>query len=247
MPRIFMLMNPKNAKLRFRLRTLTNLLLVICIFIALLLVLGQFFTYGLVTVVAIAAMFYLYFFILDKRAIKMQCGQCQKLISSNVPWLCGFCQKNNRKVDEFPFLYQCEHCGAEPKAYKCHHCGGLIFLTEDELKVNYASCPGTDVKPEPPPDENALLAREQRAMEHKLTMTKMSAELEDMQRKAESAKPKSPTDKVEESFSRHHVTYMAAHDIARREKAANAEKYKDDPYLLERADESVDDWLQKHL
>lgn len=240
-------MSPLNAKLRFRLRTLTNIGITLVIFVPLVFVLTQFLDWWLADALAIGVAFCLFFLVLGNRAIKIRCPHCTQLITSNTPWVCGFCQATNKKIEEFPFVHKCEHCSAEPKAYKCHHCGKLVFLTEDQLKANYASCVNTAIKEEPPPDEAALRDKEQKGMEHKLVMEKMTAELEEMKRKAELAKPKSPQEKVEESFSRHHVSYMAAHDIARREKAANAEKYKDDPYLLERANESVDDWLQKHL
>jgi hypothetical protein len=38
---------------------------------------------------------------------------------------------------------------------------------------------------------------------------------------------------------------MSVYELVRREKAANAIKYKDDPEMLERANESVDTWARE--
>ena len=84
----------------------------------------------------------LHFFYLDHRAIRIKCpyGRCQEIIETNTPWICGNKGCKNENVDEFPFIYKCEHCGYYPKAYKCHHCGELIYFTDDEQKTGYAEC-----------------------------------------------------------------------------------------------------------
>jgi len=56
-------------------------------------------------------------------------------------------------VDDFPFVYHCEHCGVEPKAYQCHHnnCGGIIFLSKDKLTTLCATLIRPEKKSAPPP------------------------------------------------------------------------------------------------
>ena len=238
-----------GARSWFKMREAINWIVTIFLFMAVFFFLMVMLGGGIAFVVSTTVAFGLFFFVLDKRTVKILCNHCQKPIITNTPWVCGFCQKNNTTTDDFPFIHRCEHCGAEPKAYECHHCGQLIFLTEDEMKLNYARCVGAPVAAvvPPPPDEATVREQEARAVEHQLRMTRLNAELVEENRKAEFSKRKSPTEKVEESFSKHHAAIMAEHDIARREKETNAAKYKDDPYLLERANESVDTWLQQQL
>jgi len=239
-------MSPRSARLRFRFRVLTNILAVVGIFVILVLVLTAALPMLVADGIAIAAAWYLYYFILDKRAIGIRCNHCLKYIATNTPWVCGFCQARNQRVAEFPFVHQCEHCEAEPKAYQCHHCEHIIFLTADQLTENYARCvspPVGDIAK----DEMNLQEREKRKMEHELLMTRLTGELTDAKRKVEPPKKVAPLEKLEEDFSRHHATVMGAREIARREKAANVEKYKDDPAGRKDADDAVDDWLRRHI
>lgn len=93
----------------------------------------------IVDVAAIAALYYLYT-IWDSQPIPLLCDECGKLILSNTPWVCGFCQRVNANPGKYPFVDKCGHCENEPKAYRCHHCQELIFLTQDKLEPNYAYC-----------------------------------------------------------------------------------------------------------
>ena len=94
----------------------------------------------LATIISMGIMMFVFFAVFNKQAIGFNCDKCGAYIESNNPWICGFKQCRNDNADAYPFVHRCEHCGAEPKAYQCHHCGKLIFLTEDELKSNYARC-----------------------------------------------------------------------------------------------------------
>jgi hypothetical protein len=122
----------------------------------------------------------------------------------------------------------------------------LVFLSEDRLGQNYARCVSTPVE-DVSKAEISLQEREKRAMEHQLMMTRLTAELNDAKRKVEPPKKINPLEKLEEDFSIHHTRVMGAREIARREKAANAEKYKDDPPGLKDANDAVDDWLSRHV
>ena len=168
---------------------------------------------------------------------------------TNTPWVCGFCKAANNNVDDFPFIHRCQHCSAEPKAYKCHHCGELIFLTDDQLKANHAFCLGTEVQlvpPPPAPDEAAHQKREVETLQHQVIVARLTAELNKVKNQAELSKKKSPEQKIEESLTEHLASNMAGFRAARNVKMALAEELKDDPDLLEKANASVDEWLDGH-
>jgi hypothetical protein len=134
--------NRLTARSRFRQRHLRNWCKAICIFAAVALVFALCIPslewFG--DIAAGIVLWHLLFHVWDKEPVWIRCNQCAKLIETNVTWICGFKQCRNEAIDEFPFVHRCQHCGAEPKAYECHHCGKLIFLTDDELRQNYARC-----------------------------------------------------------------------------------------------------------
>jgi hypothetical protein len=243
-------MNPLTGKLRFQLRTLTNCLLVLVIFLPLAFIAAFLPFVLLADAVIIALLFYLYFFILNKRAIWVRCSHCRKRVATNTPWICGFCKERNQQVDEYPFVYRCEHCSAEPKAYKCHHwgCGELIFFTEDQLEKNYAMCVNSPVEKVPVPEtEAARFQREKQMLSHEIEMLDLEGKLEAVKQRRDLGKKKSPVEEMEESFSQHFTRALGAHEYARKQKTANAEKFKDDPEMLEKANQVVDDWLEHRL
>ena len=202
-------------------------------------------------VVSTATAFALFFFVLDKRAIKIVCNHdsCKKTIMTNTPWVCGFCKAANKNVDDFPFIHRCQHCGAEPKAYKCHHCGELIFLADDQLKANHAFCLGTEVKevpPPPEPDEIALQKREVQDLRHQIVLTRLNAELKKQKRIEESLKKKNPEEEAEESLAKHVAKDIAVFSAARRVRLKYTEEFKDDSDLVEKINLSVDQFLEEH-
>src|SRR4051812_17615161 len=113
-------MNPLSARLRFRLRTLVNFFCVTASFTFFAVIVSGFPFAWIADAVAIALLFYVFFFLLENRTISLHCPHCRKYIATNTPWVCGFCKGENKRVDEYPFVHRCEKCGAEPKAYKCH-------------------------------------------------------------------------------------------------------------------------------
>jgi len=134
--------DPLKARLWFNLREPVNWTVSIAVFAVLFFVLMWLIPALVAFAVAAVVSFCLHFFYLDNRAIHIKCpyGRCSEIIETNTPWICGHKGCKNENVDEFPFIYKCEHCGYYPKAYKCHHCGELIFFTEDEQKTGYAEC-----------------------------------------------------------------------------------------------------------
>jgi hypothetical protein len=112
------------------------------------------------TVISIALMFCVFFFVLDRRTIGIECARCGKYIETDTPWKCGFCGKENFNTAEFPFVGRCgnKECGAKPKSYQCHHCGELIYFTKDRQTIHFAKCVNTPTPTEPTPvkkDEHA--------------------------------------------------------------------------------------------
>ena len=238
-----------KARAWFKMRAGVNGVVTIVLFIPVYFVLMLIFGTIIAFAVSTTATFALFFFVLDKRAVKIRCDKCQKPIMTNTPWVCGFCKAANKNVDDFPFIHRCQHCGAEPKAYKCHHCGELIYLSDDQLKANHAFCLGTEVKlvpPPPPPDEVTLQKREVQTLRHQVIVARLTAELNKVKSNVELSKKKSPEELIEASLTEHLASNMAGFRAARNVKMALAEELKDDPELLEKANASVDMWLDGH-
>jgi hypothetical protein len=249
-------MNALDARLLFRLRVAINFSIVLAFFIvgALLISLLPWPLIGDVILIAIS--YYLFFHVLNNRTIEIECGNCKKLVEIRTPWTCGFCKRNNNDTDEFPFVHRCVHCGAEPKAYQCHHkgCGKLIFLTKDELDANFAFCLGKPLTDEKIPIETEdeetgekEREKEKRTLEHQIVIADLSAKLHAVKQKAEFVVKKAPGEKIEESFQNHHAETMAVHELSKKQRGINAEKYKDDPEMLKLANEALDDWVRSHI
>ena len=238
-----------KARAWFKMRGAVNWVVAIALFIPVYFVLMLAFGTIIAFVVSTATAFALFFFVLDKRAVKILCAHCQKPIMTNTPWVCGFCKAANKNVDDFPFIHRCQHCTAEPKAYKCHHCGELIFLTEDQLKANYAFCLGTDVEEIPPPPEPDAIELQQRKVQklkHQIILTRLNAELKKEKRIAESLKEKNPEEEAEERLKKHVAKGIAVDKAAHRLRLKYAEECKDDSELVEKIDLLVKQFLEEN-
>ena len=108
-------MSPLTGRLRFKLRTLTNWIGVICVFIIVAVALATFappLIAWLGDFVAIPVLYFLLFQVLEKRTIWIVCNICEERIVTNRPWVCGDCGRENRDVDDFPFINRCGECRA---------------------------------------------------------------------------------------------------------------------------------------
>ena len=241
--------SPFTARQRFQFRPLANWLFCAVVFAATALLLGLIIPGPLVWLadgVAIAILYYANFYVLEHRPIKLRCPQCWNFVRTNTPWVCGFCLRNNEHADEFPVINRCEHCGAEPRAYQCHHCQQLIYLTEDRLNRNFATCLNPPGQAAPPPeDEMTLLRKEKEKLEHEIAMTELTAKLEAGKQRLEFGKKKSPREEIEESFAKYDARVMGKEEFARKQRAIYAERYKDDRDMLDRANEALNDWLRE--
>jgi len=131
-------MNAQTARLRFKIRPFVNVAFVLGLFVSAAVI----FQNGFVVVTMIGVVFYLYYYILHKMPVQLECPHCQRTIYSNTPWLCGnkLAHHRNDNVYEFPFLRKCEHCGHEPKSYECQYCRKIIFLTPEHSDIGFARC-----------------------------------------------------------------------------------------------------------
>src|SRR5579862_8677874 len=98
-------MDARTARIRFKVRPLTNFLLVIAIFIPLVSLFSAYWFSFLIDLALIAVLGFLFFFVLERRPIKLTCPHCLKTIETNTPWICGFKGCENQQPDNFPFVY----------------------------------------------------------------------------------------------------------------------------------------------
>jgi len=221
-----------NARQWFRWREPVAWAISIVVFTFLFFVLSQVFGGFFGFIIAGGAVFCLFFFYLDKRAFGIVCPHCQKYIETNTPWICGYKQCRNENVDDFPFIYRCQHCGAEPKAYQCHHldCQKLIFFTKDEQKINFAKCVNVPVKSKPvkkDPTEGKIAKQdaELHDLKHELDVTIIKGNIKEAKARIEPPKMKGLEDKYR--------GMVKDEDDARKLKASIDEECKNDP--VERA------------
>ena len=192
---------------------------------------------------------------LHREPIKVSCNHCGKIILGDMEWVCGYCDAENLSTSLYSFLNKCEVCKQPPKCVECPHCNKLNFLINSRDNRHPAKKIRPPQKPETEEDLRVKKIRQRddakTEIEHEILMTRLNGEhgklKRDIQQSLEPVKIKSPLDKLEQSFSEHDARVMAAHRIAKRELDANKVKYADDPDLLEKANDSVNDWLENHL
>jgi len=236
--------NPLSSRTRFRCRGLSNWLFAFLLFAAWVCIVMPFWFRWLADIAGIALLSYMLFFVWEKRPIKMRCPHCRKLLLSNTPWICGFCGKKNEHVDKFPFVHKCEHCHAEPKAYRCHHrdCSGIMFLTEERVEDNCAIF--ANLPPAPPVEDDIILHyKEKEKLMHELEITELAIKIDASKQRLEFGKKKSPLEEIQASFAKYDGRVMGSEEFARQQRLAYAEKYKDDPEMLERANATLAAWL----
>lgn len=229
-----------------------NLGIVLVGFIILVFIAQFFINPLIVDIVAVGIAYTLFFFILEKRAIAVECPHCGGYIETNTPWKCGNpnCQKPNERVDDFPVVHRCQHCEVEPKAFECPHekCHLPIYLSNDRLKTIYAQFikPQKRSEPKPPPkDPNAEKKHKQQQeksdLEHEVEMARLKAKLKEEQSKtAEPPLKKTAYEDLEEYFKS-----MMANEKAEREwRDIIDEQFKNDPVAREKAHRVVDQWMR---
>jgi hypothetical protein len=244
------LCNQYTARRWFKARMPINLGIVLVGFIILVLIAQFFIDPLIVDIVAVGIAYTLFFFILEKRAIAVECPHCSGYIETNTPWKCGNpkCQDDNERVDDFPFVYHCQHCGVEQKAYECHHCEEIIYLSKDRLKTICATIIKPRQKSEPPPpkkdpdaEKRYKQQQEKSDLEHEVEIARLKAKLKEEQSKTAEPPPKKTAyEDLEEYFKS-----MMANEKAEREwRDIIDEQFKNDPVAREKAHRVVDQWMR---
>ena len=200
----------------------------------------------LAAVICIVAAFCLFFFVLEKRAVGIECTNCGKYVLTNTPWICGVCGTRNLRADYFPFIGRCQNpkCGTEPKAYECHHCRKLIFFTPDRQKTGFARSASVPLETKPPPvkrDEHAdALAAKKKAIERKaleVAEAKIDVELKGYRETLNPPKQRSVRERLRSKVG----GKTELDDEVRRMKAEADEKFKDDPVEREKQHRLIED------
>lgn len=196
----------------------------------------------------IAVLYFMVFHVLNTRAIKIRCPHCGKILKTNTPWVCGFCGAKNQNANDFPFVYKCEHCGAEQKAYNCHHgdCGKPILLTEDVDDSSPAYCavaPAVDKTPE----EVAKRLKKKEALKDEVEILDLQAKKNERKSRLDLGKKKKPSEAREEDFEKFFETFVGDPDFAIKKKAYFAEKYKGNRKMLKKLNAAIDAWLRRRL
>ena len=226
--------DPLDARQWFVWKGPINWAISIVVFVLAFFVLIQFIGGFPAFLIALVPVFLLFFYGLDKRAIGLQCPHCRQYIESNTPWICGNkdTPHRNDRVDEFPFINHCQHCGFTPKAYQCHHCFKLIFLSEDKQVTAYARCADIPAKaPEPVKKDPIVgkiseLDKDIQITERMVKKAELDVKLKEVKEVLEPPKPRTQKETIEESFANFEDRNMTGAEIVRRKKAEVAEKYK---------------------
>ena len=202
----------------------------------------------------IAALLAAYYFykVWERRAIRLACRECERVISSNSAWVCSVCKKANVHANEFPFVHKCEHCGAEPKAYRCHHkdCGKMIFLTDDHDSTDFAyrvnsEAPVSDSDKEAAARTNKLKKVEEQKQEiaQLISLKKIENELVELHEQLEGKKKKTAEEILDEELTSQSGWIEAAAKL----KAKKAKELAGDTGAIKLMEKNIDALARKHL
>ena len=248
---------PANARFWFKLRETVNWAIVIVVFIPFVFFLQTFLPYWAADTIAIAVIFPAFFFVLQKRAISIECPHCHRHLNTNTPWVCGFKFCRNENVDDFPFMSRCEHCGIEPKAYRCHYkdCGKPIFFTNDEQDAIHAAFinPSSNLPPLPPRPKSpsrwerkaAQESEQLHDLQHELKVTKLRGDISEA--KARIQPEKSEKELLWENLQKYLDRSIGAEEAGRKMKAIIDIQYANDPAGRERAYAIIDAWVRERI
>lgn len=189
------------------------------------------------------------------RPLRVECEHCHQIVLSNTRWECGRCGNENERTRVYSFLNRCRSCRQPPKSYECPHCARINFLDEDRNSSTAARTIRRIEEPAPlaEPLEDPRAAKRRMHEEQKedvlreIEMAQLNARLAEVKAASEPPAKKNSRELLEESYSEHDTHSMAIHTIAREQRLKNAERFKDDPELLEMANESLQAWVENQL
>ena len=252
---IFESTNPLTSRNRFKSRTFLNLAVIAAIFIASVVVLSWlasllfpgFLPLLLVDAACIAGAYCLYI-LWHQRPIRLRCPECERVILSNTPWVCGVCKQPNRNTADYPFVHRCEHegCRTEPKAYKCHLCHELIFLSEDEDKTNYAhslNSPAEIPQPDERMEKLKKVKEKKQDKNDKIELAELDERLRTIRKRLKVEKKKSAKESLKDEVD----SMMELEEAAIALKAEITEECKGDKTRLRRRILTVDKCFRRQM
>ncbi len=250
--------NPLDAKWWFKYGTYINFAGVLIGFVVLVFILQNLMPPVVADLIAVGLAYAVFFYVLGKRTIAVECPHCNGYIETNTPWKCGNpkCQKDNEQVDDFPFIYRCQHCGVEQKAFECPHpkCGQPIYLTQEKLKTIYATIVKMPKQAEPKPFKKDPIAdkisQENEALrqtEYELRKARLDVQLKAVKKELEPEKDLTQEEILSKSAKEFVDRNMSGAKIVEQLKAKNAKLFKNNPAELEKQNLLVDMWAKNHL
>ena len=201
-------------------------------------------------VVAGLAAYCVHFLFLDQQVVHVKCPSCDKFVSADTPWLCGYgvnghlCK--NEDAVQFSFLNKCGTCRKKPKAYKCHHCGRLIYLSLDRQQTQYATLlivSKQGVSSEKAERRATGQAEEIHDLKHQLSKVRLEKKIEDV-RTGDVSNGKTS---LKEQLRREVDGKMELHDAADQLKKENASKHANNEHIQNQKNALVDEAVQARL
>jgi hypothetical protein len=243
--------DPLTSRGRFISRRFDHFILLLAIFAPIIAILSLIASFSFsnflpllfIDAIAIVAMCYVYR-IWDNRPIRIECGRCDSIIFSNVPWVCGFCKKINNDWLQYPFVAECAYCGNEPKVYRCHHkdCGEPIFLSEDQSVTNIASHSLSEI-PQPEIDKRFSKRQEhadrKEDKENEIAMAELDQKLKSIRQRSKN--PKTPYNEHEQKYEKVYGDLMGAKKYFHKKRIEIDEEFKNEPEMRKAAHEAVDE------
>jgi hypothetical protein len=189
----------------------------------------------------------------ERLPVVFSCAGCTSPIASDMPWVCPYCDFENRRGKLFSFLGKCQSCDREPPTVACPQCDEPNFLDGEEDQSRVAKSARTverqkekaAAKSADPLDTlRRAHATKKTQLEQKIELAKLTAELNAI--KAPPPDPhKDAREKLRANLEQFDAQFLAAHAVAKEYKTKNEERYKDDPDLLSMANDLVDRWLEE--
>jgi hypothetical protein len=194
---------------------------------------------------AICGAWFLYFLLRMDDAVLIRCNNCGKDIETDRPWVCGVCHKAHTNASEFSFLGNCVNCGAEPKAYQCHHCLELIFLSKDELKLNFATCANLPIETKPVKQDKVLENIAKLGKDIEITQLKVKKAELDVTLKGlnENLAPPPKKKTAYEELEEYYLSMVGNDDAAEKWKAAIDAEFKNNPKERKKRHLVVKQWM----
>lgn len=201
---------------------------------------------------------YYFYIIWDKRPVQLACPNCEKIISSNTPWVCSVCKRVNTNTTEFPFVHKCGNpeCGVEPKSYRCHHqdadgkaCREIIFLSDDEDRTNYAYAVNSPTEVKPPDERTVKRQAHDDTKEdktHEIELTELDLKLKKIKDQRDGPKIKSQAERKKDMVDDDYAAMMGVREHLRKKTEEVKILYKDDPEALKDALDAIEEIRKRY-